>query len=425
MQANIAKGLHEWAGHHGGQRSLVRPAVCAPNLLVRWACYLSAFAIPFSQLYLPGTGERIGATRVVQFLMFAAIISQPRVCLRFVPVALFWFVAYAALRIIWGFWFAPELFAVWWPSSLHWLQFSLPWLWLMFNVLQFPKISRRVLWALVWGCSLCALLHIGGIGTEVVGAADEGRSSVFGENANVIGSDYAIALIVLIGLGMFHGTKLSSRLLIIPLICVVGIGLAKTGSRTGILLVVLGVVILLFQAGSVASRVQRYSVLLLAGLVLAAVIYQMPTVMKRFATVNSSAMRDQEPRARMLPVLWEIFLRSPIYGSGPDQYQFELTRRAMPYLVREQKTISAHNLLLLLLVETGAIGLFLFAFGLKEAMVAAWRGRHACGWLPLAMIAPLVIAGATCSNPSSSGIFWLAIAYALSGCEGETSNINP
>jgi hypothetical protein len=37
-----------------------------PNVLVRWAFYLSVFSIPFTQLYLPGTGERIGVTRLVQ-----------------------------------------------------------------------------------------------------------------------------------------------------------------------------------------------------------------------------------------------------------------------------------------------------------------------------------------------------------------------
>jgi O-antigen ligase len=125
----------------------------------------------------------------------------------------------------------------------------------------------------------------------------------------------------------------------------------------------------------------------------------------------------------MLPVLWEIFLRSPIYGTGPDQYQFELTRRAMPYLVREQRTISAHNLALLLLVETGLIGFLLFSFGLKEALIGAWRARvNACGLLPLALIMPLTLAAATASNPSSAPIFWLAMAYALAGGGGAVNN---
>jgi O-antigen ligase len=118
----------------------------------------------------------------------------------------------------------------------------------------------------------------------------------------------------------------------------------------------------------------------------------------------------------MAPVLWEIFLRSPVYGSGPDQYQFELTRRAMPYLVREQKTIDAHNLPLLLLVETGIIGFAVFSFGIWKTLQAAWKARlKSCGYLPLALLLPFLVAAMTVSNPTSDRVFWLVVAYALAG----------
>jgi len=113
-----------------------------PNVLVRWAFYLSVLGIPFTRLYLPGTGERIGVTRMIQALILGAILSQPRVCIRLMPVALFWFLAYCGWRLLSGLWFTPELSSSWWPNTLDWLQFSLPWVWLMFNVLQFPTISQ-------------------------------------------------------------------------------------------------------------------------------------------------------------------------------------------------------------------------------------------------------------------------------------------
>src|SRR5438034_10158229 len=107
--------------------------------------------------------------------------------------------------------------------------------------------------------------------------------------------------------------------------------------------------------------------------------------MDRFKELDTQHIGEHNPRARMAPVLWEIFLRSPIYGTGPDQYQFELTRRAMPYLIQEQRTISSHNLALLLLVETGLLGFLLFSLGLKEALAAGWRARGQFYWsLPLA-----------------------------------------
>ena len=287
----------------------------------------------------------------------------------------------------------------------------------MFNLLQFPKLRRAGLWAFVWGCSLCALLHILGIGVSAVdNDVEEVRTTVFGENANVVGATYAAGLIILVGLAMFNDVKLSRRLLLFPLIGLVGIGMAKTGSRTAILLVALGILVLLFQASSFSSRARRYSTLVLIGAVLAGVIWQIPTIMERFKELDTHNIGQLNPRARMAPVLWEMFLRSPIYGSGPDRYEFELTRRAMPYLVREQKTIAAHNLVLLLLVETGIIGFLIFSAGLWKVLAAAWRARlHSGGVLPLALLLPFVISGMVVSNPTSDHVFWFAVAYALAG----------
>jgi O-antigen ligase len=383
---------------------------------VRWAFYLSVFCIPFARVYLPGTGERIGVTRMIQALILGAILSQPRVCIRLVPVALFWFLAYCGARLLSGLWFTPELSSLWWPSTLNWLEFSLPWVWVMFNVLRFPTVSRRGMWALAWGCWLCALLHIAGIGVVDVDKGIEGRSSVFGENANVVGATYAVALITLIGLGMLKGVTLHQRLLLLPLTAVIGAGMAKTGSRTAVLILLMGIAVLLCQGRAFGSRTKRFAIVVLIGAVLAAVISQIPTVMQRFEKVNSSNIQQQEGRVRMAPVLWEMFLRSPIYGSGPDGYQLELTRRAMPYLLKDQRLIAAHNLALLLLVETGIIGFLLFASGLKAGLESAWKARFKpCGSLPLALILPLAIAGITVSNPSHDLVFWFAMAYALAG----------
>jgi len=330
-------------------------------------------------------------------------------------VALVWFFAYCAMRISSGLWLAPELAGSWWPSTFGWLQFSLPWAWIMFNLLQFPECRCGGLWAFVSGCSLCALLHVLGIGvTAVDNSVEELRTTIFGENANASGAMYASAIIVLIGLAMLKDIKLSRRLLVFPLIGLVGLAMAKTGSRTAVVMVAIGILVLLFQVESFHSRARRYAALILAGAVLAGGVWQVPTVMERFEDINTQNIGRLNPRARMAPVLWEMFLRCPVWGSGPDQYQFELTRRAMPYLVRDQRTIAAHNLVLLLLVETGLIGFLIFSTGLCEALAAAWRARlKSCGLLPLALFLPFFVSGIVLSNPTSNQAFWFAIAYAL------------
>ena len=389
--------------------------VLQPNVLVRWALYLSVFTIPFTRLYLPGTGDRIGAARIVQALLLGAVLSQPRVCLRLIPVALFWFLVYCGLSLFAGFWFTPEMFPNWWPNTLDWLQFSLPWVWVMFNVLQFPGMGRNGLLALAGGCSLCALLHIAGIGVVEV-AHGEGRTTVFGENANVAGATYAIAAIALVGLGMLKEIKPGQRLMLLPLIAAVVAGLAKTGSRTGVMILLMGIAVLFGQGRAFGSRTKRVAILVLIGAVLAGVISQIPLAVKRFEKLDSSNIREQEARVRMIPVLWEMFLRSPIYGSGPDGYELELTRRTMPYLLKDQKLIVAHNLALKLLVETGVIGFLLFAWGVKAVLVSAWKARlKPCGSLPLALILPLTIAGCIVSDPSHDLVFWFAMAYGLAG----------
>lgn len=386
-----------------------------PNFLVRSAFYLSLFAIPFLRLYVPGTGERLGVQRVIQVLLLASMFSRPKVCLRFIPVSLVWFAAYCGLRILFGFWQSPEYSRLWWSSSLELLDFFLPWAWIVFNVLHYPNFGHAGLWAFAVGVSVCALFHVVGIGVIDVDNGIDGRSTVFQQNANEIGEIYGVALVALVALGLFRNTKQSRRFIVFPLAAIVATGLAKTGSRTGTLFAVLGMLILLPQTRAFVPRIKRYLVVLLLAAVFAGVVSQIPTVLKRFEVASSGPATD-ESRVRMLPVLWEIFLRSPVSGTGPDRYQYELTRRAMPYLAEKQQTICSHNLALLLLVETGIIGFAIFSVGLGKALLSAWRGRSGpCGMLPLAWLLPMTFGGLTICSPIFAPIFWLAIAYSLAG----------
>src|SRR5439155_8606946 len=70
-----------------------------PNCLVRWAFYLSIFSVPFSHLYLPGTGERVGVIRLVQMLILCSVLSQLRVCMRLFQCAHVRFLVYCGVRI--------------------------------------------------------------------------------------------------------------------------------------------------------------------------------------------------------------------------------------------------------------------------------------------------------------------------------------
>jgi O-antigen ligase len=405
--------------------SLVRPvavgsqddATLRPNFLVRSAFVLSVFSIPFSLVYLPGTGDRFGVMRIIQLLTLGAILSQPRVCLRLLPTALIWLLGYIVLRTMWGLWFTPEMAALWSAKARQFITF-LPWAWFMFNVLQFPGAGRAGLWALGLGGSLCALLHIAGIGVQVVDDQMANRSAVFGLNANDLGLTYATAATALLGMWVCEARTTLQRLLPFPLIALIGFALAKTGSRSAVLVLAVGVSVLMLFTRAVDSKARRVTSLALLGAMVAVALWQIPTVLERFEIINVGNLGENNPRARMLPVLWEMFLRHPIFGMGPESYSFELTRKAMPYLLARDETIVAHNLVLLVLVEMGIIGLLVFSIGPLKALAAAWRARLTlAGPLPLALFLPLVLAAATVSQPMFLPIFWFAVAYALAGSD--------
>ena len=385
-----------------------------PNALVRWTFYLSIFTIPFSYLYVPGTGGHVGVVRIVQALMLFAIFSQPRVCLRLVPTALFWFLGYITVRIIWGLWLAPDMARLWWPSSREFIEY-LPWFWVMFNVLQYRETRRGGLWALGLGFSVCAACHIAGIGVTEVNNGFGNRTTVFGMNANELGGSYAAAMIALLGLWMHVPRTLMQRLLPLPLMAFMGVAMAETGSRTAIVVFLMGTFILFFMGKSYESRLKRVASLILCVAVLASILWQIPTVMERFAELNIHDIGQHNPRARMAPVLWDMFLQSPVFGLGPDNYDFKLTREAMPYLIDQGQLIESHNLALLLLVETGIIGFLLYTMGFRMPLVTAWKARLKSGPLPLALLLPFAIIALTISNPIHDMTLWVAMAYGLVG----------
>jgi len=348
-------------------------------------------------------------------LMLCGVLSQPRICLRLVPVALFWFLGYIVLRILWGFWLTPDRFEAWWPDSLGIIE-QLPWLWVVFNVLQFLQTARGGLWALCLGCAFCALLHVAGIGVAEVNDGFERRSAIFGMNPNEESGTYAVAMIVLLAFWMARPQHWIQRWAPFPLLALLGVAAAETGTRTVILVLGIGTLVLLSLGKSFASKTKRLAILLALGAALAVIVWLIPTVVERFGDLSAHDLGRNNPRARMLPVLWEMFLRSPIYGLGPDSYEWELTRRAMPYLINQGRLIVSHNLALTLLVETGLIGFLVFYTGVGAALAAAWRARlQLCGPLPLAMLLPLAITSVTVDHPTGHQIFWAVIAYALAG----------
>jgi len=115
------------------------------------------------------------------------------------------------------------------PSTVEWLQFSLPWS-VCFNVLNFRAMAASVLL-----CSALVVRNLRMASTlpsqyRLGGRWCEGRRRYLVKR-NGLNHLMPIAMIVMIGLAR-ENDLLGKRLLLFAMIVLVGAGLAKTGSRT-------------------------------------------------------------------------------------------------------------------------------------------------------------------------------------------------
>src|SRR5881409_3105277 len=103
---------------------------------------------------------------------------------------------------------------------------------------------------------------------------------------------------------MFKDVKLHQRVLLFLMIGAVAIGLAKTGSRSAVLILALGIAVVIFHGRAFGAKSKRLALAAAIGIILAGVVWQIPTVVERFQQVSSSAkLQKREGRVRMAPVL--------------------------------------------------------------------------------------------------------------------------
>jgi O-antigen ligase len=382
-----------------------------PNLLVRVGFCLVITLIPFGHLYLPGTGERIGAVRISQAVMLLSLFVQPRVCFGRAPFAFFAFAGYVLFRVLNGVVLSLEWQESWTNSTIVLLDSLLLFLFL-FNLLRYPGMPRLALWSMAIGASVTALCQAVGIGVTAVNSF-ETRLSVFGENANVVGLTYSVGLLCL--LALFYSRLLPPlflRLAMLPAAAVLTYGLALTASRGAFLVLAIGFILLAVSSNGRTSRSAHIALVLIALLLTSAVFLTRPVVLNRL--LGRAAPPSQgEARARMFPVLWRMFLTKPIVGLGPDAYKYEMTRRALPGWWARGKLISAHNLVLLLLVETGLVGFTIYSLGflsVGKRAFRAWR-EHRC-MLPLALFIALAVLAILAGVVHYNRVYWLVMAYA-------------
>ncbi len=362
---------------------------------VTWGVMLSILLVPFTNLYLPGTSRQYSVMSVTQLFFWACILLSPRVLKRGFSPILMWMVILFGIRYVYGWLLSsfPEQMA---DSTRNMIR-PMIWAWILAAVMRDDTWRKRACDTFVLGCVIAAVLHLQGIGADAAfGSRGIERVSAFELNANVLGVIYATGFVMTLArvIQPRTGYGVIARLLFAGSggLCIMGMLL--TGSRTAALFAALGSITLI----ALELRRAKWSApAVMASLILVGSLWGLfvadSVIGQRSVAASGVASED---RARMAPILLDQFLRSPIYGLGPENYRIELGERSGTG--EPGVGIVAHNQLFMFSVEMGLFGLVPFLSICILLLLHAWRVRALEGGLPFALALPCVATACLTAN---------------------------
>ena len=234
--------------------------------LLRWALYLTAFLIPLEWPdRLPFEVSTIAGSC---FLL--ATLLQPATCYGYIPWAMVAFATYFFLAML----SAVTQGGVY-PAGLYlgevaksallfilWALFG----WACSNLLRNQRVYRGVLQSLIVGCLIRSALPLAGIARTAHAQGTGGeRVTALGQNANQSAHVLAVGLLAFIGLTFVqtHGAS-RFRLLGWGGLVLIATGMVQTGSRGGLVVFSVGLMVYLASGRTLQTRVRNVGVALLA-----------------------------------------------------------------------------------------------------------------------------------------------------------------
>jgi O-antigen ligase len=342
------------------------------------ALWLFAFTVPWeNSIVIPGVGVISKFTGILAAgLTVAAVVVTGRVRRwQMYHVAALLFVIWAG-GVLWfntvepklpqKFWAYPQLFLVLW---MVWeLAPSRP--------RQLGLMLAYVLGALVTAIQTVMSLHMHG---------SANRFSTGTADPNAVAMTLALAVPIAWYLGMTYRRPLL-RWLCRAYLPVGLLGLALTGSRGGLVAVIVGLMIVpltmtTLSPGRLATAVALLS---LSGAV--AVAYVPENVVQRLATTRSS-VENLSLGGRF--EIWKAGIRAfayrPLAGYGAGAFK----RAASPWLAEPRV---AHNSFVSILVEQGLIGFMLYITMIATVLLALFNLRHLERRYALVLFATVIVA---------------------------------
>jgi len=375
----------------------------AVNLFVRAALYCFVLSIPFE---MPNRIFPVEIPTITGAIFLLATILQPSMSYRRIPGAALWFFAY-----LWMFGFSTLI-----NRSAHgmlvfqlfllMLQLVLI-LWSASNLLRDRTVLRGVLITLAFAAAGRAALQVLGIGATAQEVWTGGeRVTAFGQNANLSAIIMSVGAVILL--------NLRPKIITWPVAAVVGLAIIQTGSRGGLICLVLGVLVWAIGSGRTAgARLRGVAVGVFVLGVLAFGVLRSDMLRTRLlAAAEAGSFAGRE---HIYPAAVGMISERPMLGWGPIENQFEIATR-----IGEEKKDrrDAHNIVLDLMSSTGILGTIPFFIGYLLVVRSALRARRGpIGILPLALLA-VTFMGCMSGTWIASKILWLTFSIALA--TGET-----
>jgi O-antigen ligase len=394
----------------GTSRLIDRPNWTPVGLLLYGSFCLLMFSLPLE------APDRLPyeVTTLTGGLFIGCTLLSPRTCYGRMPWAItLFFLTYVVLAL------AVVTESARYPGGLHFdevfkllvlLLLSVLASWASSNLLRDERLFRATAWSLVLGCVIRAALPVFGIATSLhQEATGDVRVSALGQNPNQSAQVLAAGLLLLIGLLHLQVGRrpLYQRALGWCAAMLLAYGLLNTGSRGGLAMLVIGVVVILLTGPArMRLRSMALGLLMLAGLVTLALRTDvMRTRIEHAATTGKLAQREH-----IYPILLHMFAERPVTGWGPVSNKYELAARLGD---PDYGSRDAHNIVLELLTSGGIAAAIPFFLGAWLCTRAAWQARSGLrGNLPLAVVVAL-LAGNMTQNRLTAFLLWIVLGCAL------------
>jgi len=388
------------------------------NRIVQYGFYAFILSIP---LEYPDRTIPVELHTLTGAAFLLVALLQSRVCFQRPPAPFWLFVIYLYVWTTLGVLTGPRDVSEFSTAFLIYVEEVLLF-WTAYNLMRNEVIARNALTVFIFSCGLMALLLRSGLleSTSELGARYSGRLSGMGQNPNSLAGNFALAILVVLGLS-YGANKhiLRFRSLYLLLIPLMGVCLINTTSRGGFMALVVGLLMFALKRGNISSKVKIFTTVSVLLVLFVWGSYYSGSMWNRYQkTIEDGNMAARE---EIFPDAWQMFLEKPLIGWGPVNNNYELAARTAEE-GRENQQRDTHNLWLEVLTATGLVGAIPFFAGVWICSRAAWKARAMTfGILPFVLMSTLLVLNVS-MNWIQSKQGWLVFAFALASSRALPAN---